>query len=203
MTPSDHRPSPLARLPVIGRVLANPALAKADFRRLWMAAAFNQVGFNGEQLILGLMVFQITGSTAWVGATLAIYALPNLLFGILSGVIADWLDRRTLLRALDLVFAVNLALFAGLIALGFTDLWLVIAYALVSGSLRALYHPARMSYAYDIVGGAHVVAGLGLLNLGTRVGQLVGALTAGMVMQRFGTPLAFLLLAAAHVAAFA
>ncbi len=203
MTPSENRPSPLARLPLIGRIVTSPALASADFRRLWMAAAFNQMGFNGEQLILGLLVFQITGSTAWVGATLAIYALPNLLFGILSGVIADWLDRRTLLRALDLIFAVNLGLFAGLIALGFTELWLVITYSLVSGSLRALYHPARMSYAYDIVGDAHVVAGLGLLNLGTRVGQLVGALTAGMVMQRLGTPTAFLLLAVAQLLAFA
>ena len=206
MTPSED-PQPavthgrLARLPVIGRVFAGPTFASADFCRLWMAAAFNQVGMNGEQLILGLLVFQITGSTAWVGASLALYALPNLVFGILSGVIADRLDRRTLLRILDFAIAVNMVLFAGLLALGLDGLWLILCYTVVAGSLRALYHPARVSYAYDIVGGAHVVAGLGLLNLGARAGQLVGAVAAGVVMQRLGTPIAFLLLAAAHLVA--
>jgi predicted MFS family arabinose efflux permease len=208
MTPSDDQPPTvnrgrLARLPLIGRVVASPAFASADFRRLWMAAAFNQVGMNGEQLMLGLLVFQITDSTAWVGATLALYALPNLVFGILSGAIADWLDRRTLLRILDFTTAVSMALFAGMLALGFDTLWVILAFTLIGGSLRALYAPARMSYAYDIVGGAHVVAGLGLLNLGTRVGQLVGAVAAGVVMQYLGAPIAFLLLAASHLVALA
>ena len=188
-------PRCLARLPVIGRVFASPAFASADFRRLWIAAGFNSAGYSGEHLILGLLVFQITGSTAWVGAAMAIYALPNLVFGILSGVITDLLDRRTLLRVLDFLIGLNLALFAGLIAMGFTELWLILTFALVSGSLGAINHPARMSYAFDIVGGAHVVAGLGLLNLGTRIGQLAGALAAGVVMQRLGAPAALMVLA--------
>ena len=208
MTPNDDQPPAvtrgrLARLPVIGRVIASPAFASADFRQLWIASAFNAAGFSGEQLILGLLVFRITGSTAWVGASLALYALPMLVFGILSGIITDWLDRRTLLRVLDFLIALNLTLFAGLIAMGFTELWLILVFAVVAGSLRAINQPARMSYAYDIVGGAQVVAGLGLLNLGTRIGQLAGALTAGVVMQRLGTPMAFMVLAGAHAAALA
>ena len=208
MTPNDDQPPAvtrgrLARLRVIGRVIASPAFASDDFRRLWIASALNAAGFSGEQLILGLLVFRITGSTAWVGASLALYALPMLVFGILSGIITDWLDRRTLLRVLDFLIALNLTLFAGLIAMGFTDLWLILVFAVVAGSLRAINQPARMSYAYDIVGGSQVVAGLGLLHLGTRVGQLIGALAAGVVMQRLGTPLALMILTAAHVVALA
>jgi predicted MFS family arabinose efflux permease len=75
-------------------------------------------------------------------------------------------------------------------------------FTVISGSLRATCQPARISYAYDIVGGRHLVAGLGLLNLGTRLGQLAGALIAGAVMQRLGAPAAFLVLAAAQVVAF-
>jgi predicted MFS family arabinose efflux permease len=208
MTPSDDQEpgltrGRLARLPLIGRVVASPAFASADFRRLLIAAGFNQVGMSGEQLMLGLLVFQITNSTAWVGAALALYALPNLVFGILSGAIADWLDRRTLLRILDFTTAICMTLFAGLLALGFESLWLILAYTVIGGSLRALYSPARMSYAYDIVGGAHVVAGLGLLNLGTRVGQLAGAVAAGIAMQYLGASIAFLFLAASHLVALA
>ncbi len=202
-TPPAHPVGRLGRLPLIGRVAANPAFRNADFRRLWMSSAGNALGWSGEQVVLGLLVFQITDSTAWVGAALALHALPMLIFGILSGVITDWLDRRTLLRALEFALAANLALFAALIALDVVGLWLIMAFTLMSGSLRALSQPARISYAYDIVGGANVVSGLGLLNLGTRAGQLVGALAAGAAMERLGTPTAFLVLAIAHGAAFA
>jgi len=77
-------------------------------------------------------------------------------------------------------------------------LWVVIVFTLITGSLRALHQPARVSYAYDIVGGDKVVSGLGLLNLGSRTGQLIGALAAGAVMARYGGPAAFLVLASGH-----
>ena len=183
-------------------MIASPAFKNADFRRLWASAACNYLGMSGEQVILGLLVFRIMQSTAWVGAALALYYLPLLIFGVMSGAIADLLDRRTLLRRIELAIAINLAVFSASIAMGFIELWSILVFTVIAGSLRAMYQPARISYAYDIVGARHVVAGLGLLNLGTRLGQLAGALIAGAVMQRLGAPAAFLVLAAAHVVAF-
>ena len=178
------------------------AFKNADYRRLWFGAAFNQHGAGGEQVIFSLLVFQITQSTAWVGITLAVYFIPLFVFGILSGAIADWVDRRALLRGIELSFAANMILFAALVALGFAQLWLVMVFTLLSGALRALHQPVRVSYAFDLVGGRQVVAGLGLLNLGSRSGQLIGALLAGSVMHRFGVPAAFVVLAAGHAMAF-
>ena len=54
----------LRRLPVIG----NPAFRIADYRRLWFGAACNHLGMSGEQVVLGLLVFQITDSTAWASS---------------------------------------------------------------------------------------------------------------------------------------
>lgn len=190
-------------LPAIGSVLAGPVFKNADFRRLWAGSACNYFGMSGEQVILGLLVFQITQSSAWVGAALALYYLPLLIFGALAGAVADRLDRRTLLRGIELAITINLVVFTILIAFGSIELWLILSFTLISGSLRAMSHPARSSYAYDLVGSRHVVAGLGMLNLGTRLGQLLGALLAGAVMQRLGTPAALLVLVMAHVAAFA
>jgi MFS family permease len=203
-TPSPGRVAGrLGALPVIGPVLAGPAFKNADFRRLWAASACNYFGMSGEQVIMGLLVFQITQSSAWVGAALALYYLPLLIFGALSGAIADWLDRRTLLRGIELAIVINLVVFTVLIAFGPLELWLILLFSLISGSLRAMAQPVRGSYAYDLVGSEHVVAGLGMLNLGTRLGQLIGALIAGAVMQRLGTPAALLALVIAHVMAMA
>ena len=203
-TPEPDRPvKGLGRVPLIGSIVTNPAFRDADFRRLSCGVAFNNAGMSGEHVVLGILVFQATQSTAWVGITLALYNFPMLIFGLLSGAVADWLDRRTLLRCLEAAIAATQTLFAMLIALGVDDLWLIMAFTATIGSLRAIHQPVRVSYAYDIVGGDHIVAGLGALNLATRFGQLGGALITGAVLQNIGAPAAILLLVAGHVGAYA
>ncbi len=179
-----------------------PAFGFADYRNLWAGTAFNQQGMSGEQVVLGLLVFHLTHSTAWVGVMLAVYFLPFFVFGIVSGAVADRLDRRSLLRRIEALIALNMVIFAIVLAMDLAALWVIVVFALISGSLRALHQPARLSYAYDIVGGDKVVSGLGLLNLGSRTGQLIGALAAGAMMDRYGGSAAFLILASGHGLAF-
>jgi predicted MFS family arabinose efflux permease len=152
--------------------------------------------------VVSLLVFKMTGSSAWVGVTLALYFLPLLVLGMVAGAIADWMDRQRLLRIIELVIGTNLALFGVLIASGAMELWLVLAMTFVSGSARAMHQPVRLSYAHDVVGAEHVIAGLGLLNVGTRAGQMVGALVAGSAMQRFGADVAFFIMASMHVVSY-
>ena len=109
--------------------------------------------------------------------------------------IADWMDRRQLLRRCELALAIALGAFGLVLALGFVQLWQVLLMACVSGSLRAVYSPVRLSYAYDLVGVEHVVRGLGALNVGIRTGQLAGALAAGSAMQHLGSSNAYLIIA--------
>lgn len=180
-----------------------PALKEPDFQRLLFGAAFNQQGMSGEHVVLGALVYQITDSTLWIGTIMAVYFLPLFVFGILSGAVADWKDRRMLLRQTELAIIANLTGFAGLLFYGFEQLWLIICFTLLTGSLRALHQPVRISYAYDIVGGEQIVSGLGLINLSARSGQLIGALLVGFVMKDHGTPAALIVIAVGHLVAFA
>lgn len=178
------------------------ALRNPDYRRLWFGTAFNQQGMSGEHVVLGALVFQITESTGWIGVIMAIYFFPLFLFGMLSGIVADWMDRRTLLRRIELAFIALQLCFASLLFVGVDDLWLIVGFALLTGSLRALHQPVRLSYAYDIVGGNQVVSGLGLLNLSGRSGQLIGALLVGLVMKHYGAPAALTVIVTGHTIAF-
>ena len=178
------------------------ALRNPDYRRLWFGTAFNQQGMSGEHVVLGALVFQITESTGWIGVIMAIYFFPLFLFGMLSGIVADWMDRRTLLRRIELAFIALQLCFASLLFIGVDDLWLIVGFALLTGSLRALHQPVRLSYAYDIVGGNQVVSGLGLLNLSGRSGQLIGAVLVGLVMKHYGAPAALTVIVTGHTIAF-
>lgn len=192
----------LSSLPLIGHVLGNPSLRNRDFHKLCGSTVFNNIGMSGELVIIGILIFELTQSSTWVGIALALYTLPMLVFGLLSGVVADWMDRRTLLRRVEMCVVLNLLLFSAVIYVAPVALWLVLAFAAISGTIRDSAYAARMSYAYDLVGGQNVVAGLSLLNLAARSGQLMGALIAGAIMQRYGAPTAITFLAAAHIVAF-
>ena len=183
-------------------MLKNPAIRNRDYRRLFAGAAFHQQGMAGEQVVIGLLVIQLMGSSAWVGYTLAAYFTPFFVFGLASGAITDWADRRTLLRRIEIATAAILALFAATLALGIASIWVLIAYSVCAGSLRALHQPVRASYAYDLVGQDNLVSAMGLLNLGSRCGQLLGALVAGYVTERFGAAPAVWCLAVGHLIAF-
>ena len=142
----------IASIPLIGAILRGPALRHRDFRLLFAAVTCNYTGYGGEQVIIGLLVFRLTNSSAWVGVALALYFLPLLIFGMVAGAVADWIDRQKLLRLIEALIGINLAVFGTLAALGAIELWQVLVMTFVSGSARALYTPVRQSYAYDIVG---------------------------------------------------
>ncbi len=189
-------------LAFLSQLFSSGALRQPDYRRLWVSAACNTAGSSGEQVVVGLLIYRLTGSSAWVGISLAIYYLPLLLVGAPSGALADWMDRRKLLRLLEAGIAVNFAVFGSVVATSMVEVWHLLLMTAISGTLRAVYQPARSSYVFDIVGGDHIVSGLGLITLGTRFGQLLGAMVAGSLMQRTGAELALFLLCASHVVAF-
>ena len=192
----------IAAIPLIGRILSGPEFGQRDFRLLFAAASCNYVGYSGEQVVISLLVFQLTDSSAWVGVALALYFLPLLIFGMAAGAIADWIERKKLLRIIEAVIGTNLAVFGVLTAFGAVELWQVLVMVFISGSARAMYTPVRQSYVYDIVGAENVVAGLGLMTISMRAGQLFGALLAGSLMQRLGTDVALFTLAIFHIISF-
>ena len=187
---------------LLDRIFRNPALAKRDFRILSGDAVCYGNGTGGEQVIFGLLVFQVSGSSFWVGIAFALYMAPLMFVGAPAGAIADWLPRRMLLRFIQIAIAVNLATIGLLIGFGLVELWHILTMTFISGCVRTLYQPVRLSYAVDLVGAEHAPSGLALIHMGNRIGQGVGALIAGTVMQRLGADYAYIILALGHLLGF-
>ena len=164
---------------------------------------FNGVSMVGELLLFGLAVYELSGSTAWVGLSLALYFGPNLFVGAIAGTIADSFDRARVLRMVEAALGVVLLLIGVLFLGGFASLAAILALTLVSGVFRAAYNPARSSYAFDLAGAERIVSALGTLNIAMRVGQLTGALVAGWAAAEIGIGAAYVVLSAAHVLALA
>ena len=183
-------------------ITRNPALNQRDFRLLSIDSVCFASGTGAEQVVFSLLVFQITNSSAWVGIAFALYYLPLLVIGVPAGALADWLPRRGLMRIIQLTMAIGFVVIGVLVASGLLELWHILVMTAVSGAIRATYNPVRLSYANDLVGDQHLVQGLALLQIGNRIGQGVGAVIAGSIMQRIGPEHAYITMAGAHFFAF-
>ena len=171
------------------------------FRRVMAMTFFNGASMVGEMLLFGLAVYEISGSTAWVGFSLALYFSPNFVVGAFAGTLSDAFDRVRVLRTVEAALGINLLVIGTSIASGAAGLPLILALTLVSGVFRATYNPARASYVFDLAGAQRIVSALGALNIAMRLGQLGGAFAAGWAAAEFGIGATYMALASLHALA--
>jgi len=79
------------------------------FRRYWLARMVSLSGSMITYVVLPILVYQLTGSNLWTGLVAVSEALPYVCFGLVAGALADRLDRRRLMVAMDLASAAVLA----------------------------------------------------------------------------------------------
>lgn len=156
---------------------------------------------GGDYVLIGWLVLDATQSSSWVGIAFALYYLPNIIFGIIGGGIADRFPRRGLLQSLDFGAAGLIILFSVLFVYQTPQAPLVLALTLVLGSLRAIKNPVRLALAYDFAGRQHATRALSGISVASRLGMLIGAIAIGLLTDRFGVAVALILMALMHTAA--
>ncbi|WP_206305864.1 MFS transporter [Actinacidiphila soli] len=81
-----------------GRLLMDTRpLRVAHFRRLWVSSALTAVGSTFTAVTVPLQIYDITGSSAYVGFAAAAALGPLMLAALWGGAVADAVDRRRML----------------------------------------------------------------------------------------------------------
>ncbi|MEW1860319.1 MFS transporter [Streptomyces sp. NPDC088194] len=127
-----------------------PILTHPGFRLLWASGTISGLGSWLLVVALPFRVFQLTGSPAATGLTLALESLPALLIGPWAGAL---LDRRHLARAMwqaDLASAAAVALI--LPAGGAGRLWLIYLAVLGESLATTVFRPAARALTPAVMG---------------------------------------------------
>jgi MFS family permease len=132
------------------------------------------------------LIVQLTGSGAAVGVTAGLQFLPILLFGAWGGVLADRLDKRTLLTATQLLMALPAITLWALTAHGHIEAWMVYGLVLARGTVNAIDNPARQAFVMEMVGADRVVNAVALNSVIVHSARIVGPAAAGGVIALFG-----------------
>ena len=76
---------------------ARAALKHTVFRRVFIGAFLSNIGSWMQNVVLGALAYDLTGSPAFVGVLLFAQLGPLMLFSLVGGMLADTFDRRWLL----------------------------------------------------------------------------------------------------------
>ena len=156
-----------------------------DFRLLWGSTLIHSLGMGMEQVALGWLVFEITDSPFMLGIAAAARMAPFFFLGVLSGAVADRVDRQTALKAITVSSAIVPGLMAQLLLtrnMVDVQVWYVVALAAGMGAVWAFSQTLRQAYTYDIVGRDLALNGLSLAGLSQMFGQMAGAVLAGALI---------------------
>ena len=170
-----------------------------DFRLFWASTFFYSLGTGMEHVAVGWLVFDITGSAFIVGVAAAARMAPLFFLGILSGAMADWLERRLFLLFIALSGMAVAGIMAGVLLTGDPPVWAVVVLVAAGGCMLAFTLTTRNAYTYDIVGPEHALNGLSLNQMAMQAGGIGGAIISGALIELVGPGWQYLAVGASYL----
>jgi MFS family permease len=178
------------------------AMAHRDYRLLWSGSSVSHTGHWMQQVAIGWLVFDMTGSGAYLGLASFLRAIPQLFLSIPGGIMADRVDRRKLLGTCQGITAALTLVLALLIQSGQAQIWSVLTLTFLLGCTMALTFPVRQTLVSNTVPREDMANAIGLNSAGNNLTRTLGPALAGALISTVGVAICFFLQAAGLIFAF-
>jgi predicted MFS family arabinose efflux permease len=151
--------------------------------RLWFAGqAISLFGDGMVSVALAFAVLELGESASGLGLVLAARTLALAGCLVVGGVVADRTSRRAVMVCADLTRLASQGGLAALLISGSADLWSVAVLAAVTGGATGFFMPASTGLLPAIVPPEALQRANGLRAMATAVGEILGPVTAGVLV---------------------
>jgi MFS family permease len=161
------------------------------YRRLWSGQAISNVGLGVTVVAVSQQVWELTGSSFWVGMLGLANLVPLLLFGLWGGAVADAVDRRKALIIGSLVSWGSTLFILVQAVLGLDNVYLLLAAAAISATGVAVTSPTRGAIIPRLLPVELVPAANTLNTLVYGLGAVIGPMIAGVMLAWNGFAMAY------------
>ena len=168
------------------------AFGYGQFRIFWMASFISQVSFAMVLVARGWLVLEMTDSPFLVTASSAVAFLPAGLLAPFTGVMADRLNRRTVLITGEVATFVILLALSILVLEDLIEVWHVFTLSVLSGVAFAFIMPTRPAMVPNLVVSRDLVNGMALYTVLISASLFVGPAIAGYIIDAWSIGAAFL-----------
>ncbi|MFI9829177.1 MFS transporter [Streptomyces sp. NPDC051913] len=175
----------------------SPLWRDQRFLLLLSARVVSVLGNGFARVALAFAVLALPGASAGrLSLVLACQALPQLVFVLVGGVIADRMSRSRLMVLADVLGALAYAGLAVMVLSGHAPLAGMCLLAVAAGTATALFAPAMDGLVPLLVPTARLQQANGLLRMGTNASLLLGLALSGVTVALVGAGWALALNAA-------
>ena len=182
------------------RAAASPwsPLRNRLFRGLWIATIVSNVGTWMQDVGAGWLMTSLSSSPSLVALVEAADSIPVMLLALPAGAIADIVDRRRLLIAVQLYLLVVAGALGLLTFLGMTTVWVLLGFTFALGVGAAVVMPAWSAIVPDLVRPDELQSAIALNSIAINVSRAIGPAIAGLLVAAVGPWLVFALNAASY-----
>jgi predicted MFS family arabinose efflux permease len=163
------------------------------FRALWLAVLVSNVATWMQTVGAQWLLVNQPHASILVALVQTADYLPDMLFGIVGGVLADTLDRRRLMMAVQAFLVVAGVALAALTIAGQMPPALLLTFTFLIGSGSVLTVPAYQSLVPDLVPRAQLHSASALASISINLARAAGPAIAGVVIARVGVGAVFAL----------
>ncbi|MEO8684677.1 MAG: MFS transporter [Devosia sp.] len=168
------------------------ALRYRNYRLFWYGNAISFVGDWLDQIALNWLVISTTNDPVMLGLVNLGRGLPIVLFALFGGVIADRVNRRTMLictQCLAMTVAIGLAC---TVAFFDASIWLIMALATCRGLIVAFNLPARHSLVYQLVPREAMASAVSINSITINMAKIIGPLASAALISSLGITACFI-----------
>ena len=160
-------------------------LRSTNFALFWLAQVISRFGDPITLIALTFVTYHATGSALLTALAVVITAIPNALFSLFGGAIADAVGARRAMLWCDIVRVLLIGAIPILLGAG-VPLAVVFLLVFLSGICGAIFNPARVAIVPALLTPERLAAGNSLVYGSDRAVEIGGALAAGVLVATFG-----------------
>jgi MFS family permease len=165
-----------------------PLRTSREFRLYFAGSTVTLFGSMITFVALPWQVARLTGSPLVVGLLGTAELVPLLVTAFVGGALADYFDRRLLVRVTEAGFAVATGLLVLNATLPHPRVWVLFALSVVLATLDGMQRPALDSMLPRLVPAEQIPAATALSSLRFNIGGLAGPALAGVLLASVALP---------------
>ncbi|WP_157729643.1 MFS transporter [Tumebacillus algifaecis] len=153
-----------------------------NFRNLWFGQTISSFGDVVYSISISWYVFEQTGSSMHVALLLVATFLPEVIFGMFLGALADRWNRKLLMQIADLFQFTATALLALSFWFGTFALWQIYLVSICLSLGKSLFSSSLTAWLPEIVEKEQLLRANSLMSTSKQVNRLFGATVGGILI---------------------
>ncbi|MGE3286230.1 MAG: MFS transporter [Pseudonocardia sp.] len=189
---------------VVPRVRVFSSLAVPNYRLFAGGQVVSLAGTWMQRVAQDWLVLDLSGGSATaLGIAAALQFSPTIVLSLYGGVLADRVDKRRMLVALQAGMGLCALVLGVAVVGGLVALWHVYLLCAVLGCFSALEVPVRQAFVVELVGPDQVGNAVALNSMNFNLARIVGPSVAGVLIAAIGSGWVFLANAVSFAAVIA